>query len=60
MKLNWTAAEVDQKLHQIMINIHSACCKHGTTPDGYVNYVKGANVAGFLKVAQAMMDQGVV
>jgi len=60
MKLSWTAEEVDQKLHQIMINIHAACCKHGKTSDGYVNYVKGANIAGFLKVAQAMIDQGVV
>lgn len=60
MKLNWTATEVDQKLHQIMINIHSACIKHGKQPDGYVNYVKGANIAGFLKVANAMLDQGVL
>jgi glutamate dehydrogenase (NADP+) len=60
MKLNWTAEEVDQKLHQIMINIHAACVKHGKEPDGYVNYVKGANIAGFLKVANAMLDQGVL
>ncbi len=60
MKLNWTAEEVDQKLHQIMINIHTACVKHGKEPDGYVNYVKGANIAGFLKVANAMLDQGVL
>jgi glutamate dehydrogenase (NADP+) len=60
MKLNWTAAEVDQKLHQIMINIHAACIKYGKEPDGYVNYVKGANIAGFLKVANAMLDQGVL
>ncbi len=60
MKLNWTAEEVDQKLHQIMINIHSACVKHGKEADGYVNYVKGANIAGFLKVANAMLDQGVL
>jgi glutamate dehydrogenase (NADP+) len=60
MKLNWTAEEVDQKLHQIMINIHSACIKYGKEPDGYVNYVKGANIAGFLKVANAMLDQGVL
>ncbi len=60
MKLNWTAQEVDQKLHQIMINIHAACVKHGKEPDGYVNYVKGANIAGFLKVANAMLDQGVL
>ncbi len=60
MKLNWAATEVDQKLHQIMINIHSACIKYGKEPDGYVNYVKGANIAGFLKVANAMLDQGVL
>ena len=60
MKLNWTAAEVDQKLHQIMKNIHEACVKYGKEADGYVNYVKGANIAGFLKVANAMLDQGVL
>jgi glutamate dehydrogenase (NADP+) len=60
MKLNWPAAEVDQKLHQIMTNIHTACLKYGKEPDGYVNYVKGANIAGFLKVANAMLDQGVL
>jgi len=60
MKLNWTAEEVDQKLHLIMINIHTACMKYGKQPDGYVNYVKGANIAGFLKVANAMLDQGVL
>ena len=60
MKLNWAAEEVDQRLHQIMINIHAACVKHGKQSDGYVNYVKGANIAGFLKVANAMLDQGIV
>jgi glutamate dehydrogenase (NADP+) len=60
MKLNWTAEEVDQRLHQIMINIHTACLKYGKEADGYVNYVKGANIAGFLKVANAMLDQGVL
>ncbi len=60
MKLNWTAEEVDMRLHQIMINIHTACLKFGKEPDGYVNYVKGANIAGFLKVANAMLDQGVL
>lgn len=60
MKLNWTAEEVDQKLHQIMKNIHAACVKQGTGPDGYVNYVKGANIAGFIKVANAMLDQGIL
>ena len=60
MKLNWTAEEVDMRLHQIMINIHAACIKYGKEPDGYVNYVKGANIAGFLKVANAMLDQGIL
>ncbi|MBW6497210.1 MAG: NADP-specific glutamate dehydrogenase [Bacteroidales bacterium] len=60
MKLNWTAEEVEEKLRQIMINIHEACVKHGKEEDGYVNYVKGANVAGFIKVADAMIDQGVI
>jgi glutamate dehydrogenase (NADP+) len=60
MKLNWTAVEVESKLHQIMINIHEACVKYGKEEDGYVNYVKGANVAGFIKVADAMIDQGVI
>lgn len=60
MKLSWTAEEVDQKLHQIMKDIHEQCVKYGTQPDGYINYVKGANVAGFLKVASAMLDQGVI
>lgn len=60
MKLNWTAEEVEEKLHQIMVNIHQACVKYGKEHDGYVNYVKGANVAGFIKVADAMIDQGVI
>jgi glutamate dehydrogenase (NADP+) len=60
MKLNWTREEVDQRLHQIMVSIHEACVKHGKEKDGYVNYVKGANIAGFLKVANAMLDQGVI
>ncbi len=60
MKLNWTKEEVDDKLHHIMSSIHEACVKYGTAGDGYVNYVKGANVAGFIKVADAMLDQGVV
>ncbi len=60
MKLNWTCEEVDEKLHQIMCNIHEACVQHGTEKDGFVNYVKGANIAGFLKVANAMLDQGVI
>jgi len=60
MKLNWTAEEVDQKLHGIMVSIHEAAKKYGTQKDGYVNYVKGANIAGFIKVADAMIDQGVI
>jgi len=59
MKLNWNEVEVEEKLHQIMISIHEACVKYGKEEDGFVNYVKGANIAGFMKVAQAMMDQGV-
>ena len=58
--LNWSAEEVDAKLHAIMHNIHEQCVKYGTEPSGYVNYVKGANIAGFMKVAKAMMAQGVV
>ena len=58
MKLNWTAEEVDQKLHQIMKNIHASCVKEGKESDGYINYVKGANIAGFKKVADAMVDLG--
>ncbi|HNQ83292.1 MAG TPA: NADP-specific glutamate dehydrogenase [Bacteroidales bacterium] len=60
MKLGWPRNEVDARLHQIMRDIHASCVKHGTEPDGYINYVKGANVAGFLKVANAMIDQGVI
>jgi len=60
MKYNWTAKEVDDKLHHIMREIHSQCVKYGTDEDGYVNYMKGANIAGFLKVANAMLDQGIL
>jgi glutamate dehydrogenase (NADP+) len=60
MRLAWTREEVDQKLHGIMKSIHSACVKHGKQPDGYINYVAGANIAGFIKVADAMLDQGIV
>ena len=60
MKLSWTSEEVDARLHQIMISIHEACVKNGKDSTGYVNYVKGANIAGFLKVANAMLDQGVI
>jgi glutamate dehydrogenase (NADP+) len=60
MRYNWTAEEVDKKLHIIMKDIHLACVKYGTESDGYVDYVKGANIAGFVKVADAMLAQGVV
>jgi len=60
MKLNWTREEVDEKLQRIMKDIHDQCVKHGTEEDGHINYVKGANVAGFLKVANAMLEQGVI
>jgi len=60
MKLSWSAEEVDEKLHSIMKNIHEACVKYGKDASGIVNYVKGANIAGFLKVADAMVDQGIV
>ncbi len=60
MKLSWPLKEVDERLHHIMCSIHEQCVKHGKGKDGFVNYVKGANVAGFLKVANAMLDQGVI
>jgi len=60
MHLTWTAEEVDAKLHQIMSEIHAQCVKNGREADGYINYMKGANVAGFLKVAKAMLAQGVI
>lgn len=60
IRLTWSEAEVDEKLHYIMHSIHEQCVKYGTESNGYINYVKGANVAGFMKVAQAMLEQGVV
>ena len=60
MRLRWTSEEVDARLHIIMKSIHAACVEHGTQPDGFVNYVKGANISGFLKVACAMREQGLV
>jgi glutamate dehydrogenase (NADP+) len=60
MKLNWARDEIDARLHQIMKNIHASCLKYGQTDHCYIDYVKGANIAGFLKVANAMLDQGVV
>jgi glutamate dehydrogenase (NADP+) len=59
MKYSWPSEEVDTKLHHIMSNIHEACITYGAQPDGFVNYVKGANIAGFMKVAHAMLDQGI-
>ena len=58
--MRWTAEEVDTRLRGIMADIHAQCAKYGTEPDGYINYVRGANTAGFLKVARAMMAQGIV
>ena len=58
--ISWSGEEVDQKLHFIMKSIHEQCVKYGTQPDGKVDYVKGANIAGFLKVADSMMAYGVV
>jgi glutamate dehydrogenase (NADP+) len=60
IRLKWTREEVDANLRRIMTDIHEACVKYGTEEDGYVNYVKGANIAGFIKVAEAMMAQGLV
>ncbi len=60
LRMNWTREEVDAKLHKIMDDIHQSCVTYGTRKDGYVDYVKGANVAGFVKVADAMLAQGVV
>ena len=60
MHISWSGKEVDEKLHFIMESIHSACVKYGQQPDGTINYVKGANIAGFMKVAQAMLEQGII
>ena len=60
LRLNWTSDEVNTRLEQIMNNIHQACVTYGTDDDGYVDYVRGANIAGFVKIAEAMMAQGVV
>lgn len=60
LRLSWTREEVDSKLHAIMKDIHSACSEYGTDESGFVNYVKGANIAGFVKVADSMLDQGIV
>ena len=60
LRLSWSAEEVDQRLHGIMVSIHEACVKYGKEADGTIDYVKGANIAGFVKVADAMIDQGLV
>jgi glutamate dehydrogenase (NADP+) len=60
MRTKWASEEVDSKLQAIMINIHEACVENGREPDGFINYVKGANISGFLKVASAMREQGLV
>ena len=60
LRLSWPAEEVDQRLHGIMVSIHSACVQYGSDANGFVDYVKGANIAGFVKVADSMIDQGLV
>jgi glutamate dehydrogenase (NADP+) len=60
MKLRWNRQEVDDRLHEIMCNIHEQCLRYGKRENGYVDYVKGANIAGFLKVANSMLDMGVI
>jgi glutamate dehydrogenase (NADP+) len=60
LRLSWTAEEVDSKLHGIMVSIHTACVQYGKDTDGTIDYVKGANIAGFVKVADSMIDQGLV
>jgi len=60
IRLSWSRERVEEELHNIMINIHKTCVKYGTEPDGFINYVKGANIGGFVKVADAMLAQGVV
>jgi glutamate dehydrogenase (NADP+) len=60
MRLPWSREEVDQRLQIIMKNIHETCVRYGTGKDGFINYVDGANIGGFVKVANAMIAQGVV
>ena len=60
IRYKWTAEKVDAELHRIMSDIHRACTEYGKCEDGYIDYVKGANLAGFIKVANAMVDQGLV
>ena len=60
LRLSWTSEEVDERLKRIMLDIHTSCVQYGKDANGYVDYVKGANIAGFVKVADAMLAQGVV
>ena len=60
LRISWTREEVDQRLRAIMEDIHDSCIEYGMESDGYCNYVKGANIAGFVKVADAMLAQGVI
>lgn len=60
LRLSWSSEEVDERLKRIMLDIHASCVKYGTDKDGFVDYVKGANIAGFVKVADAMLAQGIV
>ena len=60
MRINWSREEVDERLKQIMTNIHATCVKFGSEPNGKINYIRGANIGGFVKVAEAMMAQGIV
>ncbi|MXC93650.1 glutamate dehydrogenase, partial [Escherichia coli] len=60
MRMAWHHAEIDEKLHAIMKDIHGNCIHYGQKEDGYINYVEGANIAGFVKVADAMLAQGVI
>jgi glutamate dehydrogenase (NADP+) len=60
MRMGWTSEEVDEKLKQIMLDIHASCVQYGADGEGHIDYVKGANIAGFVKVADAMLAQGAV
>jgi len=60
MRLAWSRERVEEELHTIMINIHKTCQKYGSQPDGFINYVNGANIGGFVRVADAMLAQGLV
>ena len=60
LRYHWSREEVDEKLKDIMLDIHNSCIEYGKQDDGYIDYVKGANIAGFVKVADAMLAQGIV